>query len=297
MKRTKILVGIMSVFLLVILSIALWPKHSDQKKEDGQLTIVASTNVYAELASTVAGDHANVSAIISKQSVSPEDFEPTNQVAKEVSKADIAFGNGLGYDAWLNKLTRSSKKTQLILVSQLLKKSDKDNPHLWNDPENMVQAAQQLADQLSKKDPDHKADYQKNAAAYKEKLTPVTEKVAALKSQLNGRVAFETESVYEYMLHDLGLTITGDAFAEAVGEESDPAPSVMKKIQEQMKNHEIDLVVQNTQTSGGDVAKLIKLAKQENLPIVKVTETSPDKTSYVDWKLSELNQIEKYIAS
>lgn len=296
MKKKIILISGMVALLVAILAIALWPKSSDQSAKDGKLTIVASTNVYAELAKTVAGDHAHVSAIITKQSVSPEDYEPTNDVAKKVSKADIAFGNGLGYDAWLNKLAKSSKKTQLLLVSDLLNKDSKSNPHLWNDPANMVNAAQKLADELSKKDPEHKADYQKNAAAYKEKLQPVTDKIAELKAKTADKNVFETESVYEYMLKDLDMKLVGDDFAEAIAEDSDPTPMALKEVQNALTEHKVAFVVQNTQTTGGDVAKLVKLAKQENIPVVNVTETSPDNTSYVDWKLSELNQIEKAIA-
>lgn len=296
MKKKIILISGMVALLVAILAIALWPKSSDQSAKDGKLTIVASTNVYAELAKTVAGDHAHVSAIITKQSVSPEDYEPTNDVAKKVSKADIAFGNGLGYDAWLNKLAKSSKKTQLLLVSDLLNKDSKSNPHLWNDPANMVNAAQKLADELSKKDPEHKADYQKNAAAYKEKLQPVTDKIAELKAKTADKNVFETESVYEYMLKDLDMKLVGDDFAEAIAEDSDPTPAALKEVQNALTEHKVAFVVQNTQTTGGDVAKLVKLAKQENIPVVNVTETSPDNTSYVDWKLSELNQIEKAIA-
>ncbi|CAK1242857.1 ABC-type Zn uptake system ZnuABC [Fructobacillus fructosus] len=296
MKKKIILISGMVALLVAILAIALWPKSSDQSAKDGKLTIVASTNVYAELAKTVAGDHTHVSAIITKQSVSPEDYEPTNDVAKKVSKADIAFGNGLGYDAWLNKLAKSSKKTQLLLVSDLLNKDSKSNPHLWNDPANMVNAAQKLANELSKKDPEHKADYQKNAAAYKEKLQPVTDKIAELKAKTADKNVFETESVYEYMLKDLDMKLVGDDFAEAIAEDSDPTPAALKEVQNALTEHKVAFVVQNTQTTGGDVAKLVKLAKQENIPVVNVTETSPDNTSYVDWKLSELNQIEKAIA-
>ena len=296
MKKKIILIASMSVVLIAVLGIALWPKSSDKSSSDGKLTIVASTNVYAELAKTVAGNQAHVSAVITKQSVSPEDYEPTNDVAKKVSKADIAFGNGLGYDAWLNKLAKSSNKTQLVLVSNLLNKDSKANPHLWNDPDNMINAAQKLADTLSKKDPKHKDYYQKNAAAYKEKLQPVTDKVAELKAKSNGKTAFETESVYEYMLKDIGISLTGEDFADAIAEDTDPSPVVMKKVQESIKNHQVAFVLQNTQTTGGDVSKLVKLAKQENIPVVNVTETSPDNTSYVDWKLSELNQIDKILS-
>ncbi|MCO0832389.1 zinc ABC transporter substrate-binding protein [Fructobacillus sp. W13] len=296
MKKTGILIGGLSVALVAVLAVALWPKADNSEPKDGKLTIVASTNVYAELAKTVAGDNAHVSAVIEKQSVSPEDFEPTNNVAKQVSKADIALGNGAGYDAWLNKLTKSSKKTQLVLASSILKKDEDDNPHLWNDPENMIKTAQGLAEELAKKDPEHKDQYLQNAKAYEEKLQPVTDKVNELKQKAAGKTAFQTETVYEYMLQDLGFSMVGQDFSAAVSKETDPSPAVLKDIKSKLENKEINIFVQNTQTTGGDVKSLLKVAKEKDIPVINVTETSPDKTSYVDWKLSELAQIEKAIS-
>ncbi|MBS9339170.1 zinc ABC transporter solute-binding protein [Fructobacillus sp. M2-14] len=296
MKKTKVLIAVLSAVLIAVLAVALWPKHEDNAPKDGKLTIVASTNVYSELAKTVAGDNAHVSAVIEKQSVSPEDFEPTNSVAKQVSKADIAIGNGAGYDAWLNKLVKSSKKTDLVLASSILKKDEDDNPHLWNDPENMVKTAQGLAEELAKKDPAHKDEYRNNAKAYQEKLKPVTDKVNELKAKAAGKTAFETEPVYEYMLKNIDFTMVGDEFSEAIEKDTDPSPAVMKDIKSKLENKQINIFVQNTQTTGGDVKSLLKVAKENNIPVIDVTETSPDNTSYVDWKLSELKQIEKAIS-
>ncbi|CAK1246672.1 ABC-type Zn uptake system ZnuABC [Fructobacillus cardui] len=297
-KKTTIVVTILVLILAVVGGLVAWQSNSqkDDKKSD-KLTIVASTNVYAELAKTVAGDHADVSAIITKQSVSPEDYEPTNAVAKKVAKADIAFGNGLGYDAWLQKLAKTSKSTQVLYVgNDILNKKSGSNPHLWNDPENMIKAAQGLADTLSKKDPKHKADYQANAQDYATKLKPVTDKIAELKSAVAGKEVMETEPVYEYMLNALGANVVGTDFAEAIEEGNDPSPAVLTDIQNKIKSHELAFLVYNTQTTGGTVDKIVKLAKDNNIPIVKVTETSPEKTSYVDWKLSELKQVQEIVA-
>ncbi|GAO99471.1 metal ABC transporter solute-binding protein, Zn/Mn family [Fructobacillus ficulneus] len=296
-KKTTTVVGVLVLILITIFALVLWQgsgKKSDKKSN--QLTIVTSTNVYAELAKTVAGSHADVSAVITKQSVSPEDYEPTNSVAKKISKADIVFGNGLGYDAWLKKLAKTSNTTQVLYTGDdILHAKAGSNPHLWNNPDNMIQAAQGLADVLSQKDPKHKADYQANAKAYAAKLKPVTEKIATLKAAVAGKEVMETEPVYEYMLEALGANIVGGDFAESIEEGNDPSPAVLTDIQSKIKNHELAFLVYNTQTTGGTVDKIVKLAKDNNIPIVKVTETSPENVSYVNWKLSELNQIQKIV--
>ncbi|MDF7637798.1 zinc ABC transporter substrate-binding protein [Leuconostocaceae bacterium ESL0958] len=295
MKRTALVVSLLTVTLVAVVGFAIVKSQQDHKeKKSDQLSIVASTNVYGDLAKTVAGNKAEVSSVINKQSVSPEDYEPTNAVAKQVSNADIAFGNGLGYDSWLKKLAKTSKSTDTLLVGDdILHQKDGANPHLWNNPDYMIQAAQGLAKELGKRDPDNKAYYEANAKRYADKLAPVQEKIAAVKAQAAGKAVFQTEPVLAYLLEKLDMQIVGDDFAEAIEEGNDPSPAVLSDIEGKIKGHELKLFVQNVQTTGGPAKKLAKLAQENQIPIVKISETAPDHTSYVDWKLSELNAIQK----
>nr|MWN21790.1 zinc ABC transporter solute-binding protein [Leuconostoc lactis] len=67
-------------------------------------------------------------------------YRPTTAVAKKVNGTDIVIANGLGYDAWLTKLAKSSPKSQLVEVGEdVLHDKMGQNPHLWNDPNTMIQ--------------------------------------------------------------------------------------------------------------------------------------------------------------
>ncbi|CAK8054887.1 metal ABC transporter solute-binding protein, Zn/Mn family [Eupransor demetentiae] len=296
-KSSKIMLVVMLLVVLALGAYAIF-KPNDSKdtsttaKQSGKITIIASTNVYSEIADKVAGKYGQVSAVITKQSVSPEDYEPTAKVANEVSQADIALANGLGYDSWMNKLAKASSSTQLIQVgSDVVKSDDKANPHLWNNPDYMAQTAYYLADQLAKKDPKHKDYYQDNAKQYEQSLQPVRDMMNRIREESQGAQVAQTETVYQYMLQNLGYNIADEGFAEAIAEGNDPSPAVLSQLQNDIKDHKLKFLVQNTQTTGSTVDHLVKLAKQNDTPIIKVTETIPNHTSYVDWKLSELKQI------
>ncbi|MDF7627630.1 zinc ABC transporter substrate-binding protein [Lactobacillaceae bacterium L1_55_11] len=292
MKRTIWLINILALIVIGTVGWAVF-KPQNQPSQSDKIKIVTSTSVYAQVAKAVAGDHADVSAVITKQNVSPEDYEPTSAVAHEVSQAQVVVANGLGYDAWLNKLAKANTKVQLVQVgSDVLGLKDGANPHLWNDPENMAKTAHYLADVLSKKDPKHRSDYQKNADSYVQSLKPVTNLVAELKPKTSGLKVTETEPVFEYMLNALGVQITNEDFAEAVEEGNDPSPAVLASLRSDIENHQMAFLVDNTQTTSSTVTNIVDLAKKNNIPIVKVTETSPENQSYVDWKLSELKQIQ-----
>lgn len=72
--------------------------------EDDGIHIVASTNVYGQIASEVGGDRVVVTSIISSAAQDPHEYEPSSRDKLEVSKADLIVTNGGGYDSFIEGL-------------------------------------------------------------------------------------------------------------------------------------------------------------------------------------------------
>lgn len=288
----KIIIAL-SAIVIIVLGVALF-KGNSSSSSNQKINIVASTDFYAEIAKTVVGEHGTATAIIKDANVSPEDYEPTTTVAKKVSGADIVLANGLGYDSWLNKLAKTSKNTKLVRIGEdVLNKKAGVNPHLWNDPETMSKTANYLATELGKKDPKNRDYYKENAKKYVASLKPVNDLITKISKKADGQTVAQTEPVFEYMLDDLGYKIMDTDFSEAIEEGNDPSPATLAALKSAITNHKIAFFVNNTQTSSSTVSNLIDLAKENNIPIVNVTETIPNGESYVSWKLKELKAIEK----
>lgn len=288
----KIIIAL-SAIVVIVIGVALFRGNSSSSSNQ-KITIVASTDFYAEIAKTVVGEHGTATAIIKDANVSPEDYEPTTTVAKKVSGADIVLANGLGYDAWLNKLAKTSKNTKLIRVGEdVLNKKTGVNPHLWNDAETMSKTANYLATELGKKDPKNRDYYKKNAKKYVASLKPVNDLITKISKKADGQTVAQTEPVFEYMLDALGYKIMDTDFSEAIEEGNDPSPATLAALKSAITNHKIAFFVNNTQTSSSTVSNLIDLAKKNDIPVVNVTETIPNGENYVSWKLKELKAIEK----
>ena len=75
---------------------------------NGKLSVVASTNVYGQIAAEVGGDLVDVTSIVSNESQDPHSFEPSARDQLAVSKADLIIENGGGYDAFIDALIESS---------------------------------------------------------------------------------------------------------------------------------------------------------------------------------------------
>ncbi|SES30224.1 metal ABC transporter solute-binding protein, Zn/Mn family [Corynebacterium cystitidis] len=82
---------------------------TEDGSEDG-LSIVASTSIWGDVASAVVTDQdAEITAIISGNSVDPHHFEPAAADLAKAAEADIVVVGGGGYDAWLYEVVDEEK--------------------------------------------------------------------------------------------------------------------------------------------------------------------------------------------
>jgi zinc/manganese transport system substrate-binding protein len=71
---------------------------------DGPVSVVASTNVYGDVARSIGGDHVEVTSIIDRMAQDPHSYEATARDKLAVSKADLVLENGGGYDTFMHTL-------------------------------------------------------------------------------------------------------------------------------------------------------------------------------------------------
>lgn len=288
----KYLIGVSGIvgLLIVILGLSLvpWKNLGHQQKP---IRVVTGLNFYGEVAKEVAGSHGQIISFIDNASVDPHDYQPGTRQSQQLDEANVVIENGLGYDAWLNKLVKASANQDLkvITVSNLVGKKAGDNEHIWYDPATVKKLANDLAVQYGKIDPAHKKEYQRNAKKYLASLQPLDQEIAKVKKQVNAnnnQVAV-SEPVFDYALENLGYQVMNPHFEKAVEDGSDPSPQDISEIQDAIKDHQLAFFVDNSQTSDKVVENLVKLAKKNNVPVLKVTETKPNGKNYTEWMLDQ----------
>ncbi|MFJ4254295.1 metal ABC transporter substrate-binding protein [Microbacterium sp. NPDC090003] len=82
--------------------------------DDGTITVVASTNVYGDIASTIGGDRVDVESIITSASQDPHSYEATARDRLTVQKADLVIENGGGYDAFIDTLLQDANDPHVV---------------------------------------------------------------------------------------------------------------------------------------------------------------------------------------
>jgi zinc/manganese transport system substrate-binding protein len=257
--------------------------------------IVAAENFYGDVAKQIGGNAVRVTSILTNPDQDPHLFEASPSVARGLSSAKIVVSNGIDYDPWIEKLLSASRSAGRIeiVVGDLIGKKSGDNPHIWYDTRTMTAFADALTDALTAIDPSNKDGYGQRLAAFKASLKPINDKVAELKDRLSGTPATATEPVFGYMFGALGMDVRNGGFQLAVMNDTEPSPSQVAAFEDDLKNHQIKVLVYNSQASDPLADRMVGLAKAAKIPIVGASETEPPGKTYQAWMASELDAVDK----
>ncbi|MDF2256695.1 metal ABC transporter solute-binding protein, Zn/Mn family [Streptantibioticus ferralitis] len=265
------------------------------------IQVVAAENFWGSIAAQLGGSHVKVSSVITNPDTDPHSYEPTAADGRTVASAQYAIVNGIGYDAWTDKLLASnsgSDRTELK-VGDLVGVKPGGNPHRWYSPDNVHQVIEKITADYKKIDPADAAyfDQQKNTFETKT-LTQYNQLISQIKSKYAGTPIGASESIVTPLAEGLGLKMmTPETFLDAMSEGSDPTAKDKATIDQQIKNKQIKIYVYNSQNSTPDVQAQVKEVKAQGIPVTTVTETlAPANASFQQWQTSQLQGIEQALA-
>ncbi|MQS76670.1 zinc ABC transporter substrate-binding protein [Lactobacillus halodurans] len=284
------------IFLLVLFSLLIFVGGCSQRTASKKL-ITTTVNTYIEPIESVVGDKYQVKSIIESVNVDPHSFSPSSNDAKQVADSQLIVSSGLGYDDWINKIvTANSQNKNLIdFSSDVLKKEDGANEHVWFGVSNVQKLTRSVYQHMKKIDPKNQAYYQANFKKYDLKLGRLIKREKALKKYTDGKKAYATEPLPYYLLKDLGMSIANPHFAKSIEDDTDPSIEDVEKMEQGLKNHKVSFLVVNKQVTSGIITKMTALAKKHHVPIVYFTETLPSDLGYYDWMNSNITQIERIV--
>ena len=279
LKKTTLLI---TTLLAVVLTLTACSTKKEANTNNHKVDIVTSTNIYANIAKNVVGKHGEVQAIIKNGDTDPHDFEPTTNSAKEVANANIVISNGLGYDDWMTKLADSNDIHMTKVGEELMGLKQGDNPHIWYNLDMPKKYVNYIVKRSSKIDPKHASYFRKNGQTYLNKIQSIKQLAAKIDAK-HAKLVYVSEPVFDYALERCHFKIGNPAFEEAVENETDPSAQVVHNMQESIKHKKISFFVNNVQASSSTVNGMVKLANQNQIPVLKVRETMPNGTNYYHW--------------
>jgi zinc transport system substrate-binding protein len=175
----------------------------------------------------VAGDDAVVRNLLTTSG--PHHFNPTDQEARLLRRADVFFVNGLALEGDKPEAIKKGSGNKNLKIVELGARIPADklcegschheedgddhdhdhgkDPHVWLSPDHAVYMVEGIRDTLKEADPKHAADYDRRAAEYVAKLRKLKEEgVAMLKDKKDRKlVTFHDSMSYFAKAFDLNI--------------------------------------------------------------------------------------------
>ncbi|WP_298666288.1 zinc ABC transporter substrate-binding protein, partial [uncultured Haemophilus sp.] len=181
---------------------------------EAKFKVVTTFTVIQDIAQNVAGDAATVESI-TKPGAEIHEYEPTPKDIVKAQSADLILWNGLNLERWFERFFQNIKDKPAVVVTEGITPlsiyegpyKDAPNPHAWMSPSNALIYVENIKNALVKYDPQNADTYQKNAAAYAEKIKqldkPLREKLAQIPADQRWLVT--SEGAFSYLAKDYDL--------------------------------------------------------------------------------------------
>ncbi len=231
----------------------------DDADSTARLDVVTTLPLLADITSNVAGDRADVEALL-PAGTDPHTFEPSPGDVRAIAEADVVIGNGLNLEPSLLRVIGAniSSDTVLIELAEAAisagvsvnppRGQGGPDPHLWMDPEIGRQYAAIIRDTLSLVDPDgletYSANYEAYAATLDETQQYMRETTASVPA--DARLIITSHDAFGYLARAVDFEVVGFV---AVGPGQEASPDDISRLVTMIDALRIPAVFREPQTS------------------------------------------------
>lgn len=192
---------------------------------DKDIKVITTFYPVYEFTKGVVGDQAEVKLLM-KAGTEPHEFEPNTKDIKRMQDADVFIYMDDNMETWLPDVKKSLASDSLTYIectdSMALLKGKEDetdhheesheeghehieDPHVWLSPKRSIEVVTNISNALSKKYPDKKPIFDKNAEAYINKLRGLDKEYSKSLSKAKQKSFVTQHSAFAYLAKDYGL--------------------------------------------------------------------------------------------
>lgn len=146
------------------------------------LEVVATSSIIGDVVGEIGGDTIRLDTLM-QPGQDPHSYEPATGDLAAVADADVVFVNGWALEEGvLGRLQDVAEYGPLVPISAGITPRVEEgsvDPHVWLDPNHVMQWARNVEEVLATLDPDNAATYEENATAYLAGLEELDQFIAA----------------------------------------------------------------------------------------------------------------------
>ena len=231
---------------------------------EAKFKVVTTFTVIQDIAQNVAGDAATVESI-TKPGAEIHEYEPTPKDIVKAQSADLILWNGLNLERWFERFFQNIKDKPAVVVTEGITPlsiyegpyKDAPNPHAWMSPSNALIYVENIKNAFVKYDPQNADTYQKNAAAYAEKIKqldkPLREKLSLIPADQRWLVT--SEGAFSYLAKDYDLK---EGYLWPINAEQQGTPQQVRKLIDLVKKNHIPVVFSESTVSAKPAQQVAK---------------------------------------
>lgn len=231
---------------------------------EAKFKVVTTFTVIQDIAQNVAGDAATVESI-TKPGAEIHEYEPTPKDIVKAQSADLILWNGLNLERWFERFFQNIKDKPAVVVTEGITPlsiyegpyKDAPNPHAWMSPSNALIYVENIKNAFVKYDPQNADTYQKNAAAYAEKIKqldkPLREKLSKIPADQRWLVT--SEGAFSYLAKDYDLK---EGYLWPINAEQQGTPQQVRKLIDLVKKNHIPVVFSESTVSAKPAQQVAK---------------------------------------
>lgn len=269
---------IQAIFILMILSAAAIGCTPDNKETDNDADLTIYTTVYPiqYAVERIAGDSAAVTSVY-PPGVDAHTYEPASKDITSIAESDAFIYLGAGMEGFAETAAGAlaEQDVELIEVGEHEELFHQENdsqehhedehnheghshgdhdPHIWIDPHRMLEMSSIIKNELIRLNPEAEKIYNKNFSMLEEDLLELDEQLTdTLKSKQNKRILV-SHAGYGYWEERYGIE---QIPINGLSSSSEPSQKDLVKIIEQAREHELDYIIFE-QNSSNRVSEIIQ---------------------------------------
>ena len=234
-----------------------------------KVKVLASFSIIGDIVRQVGGDHVDVDLLVGPD-VDMHSFQPSPADSRKFSETKLVVINGLGLEAWADRLVKAAGYRGARLVASKGVKAlaghehghgegghGRYDPHAWQDVANVKIYVANIRDALNGIDPANKAAYQQNAENYLKQLDALDRDIRAAWADIPKprRRVITSHEAFDYY---------GDAYdveflaAQGISEDAEPSARDIAKLIQQIKKEKITAIFVENISSGRLMDRIAK---------------------------------------
>lgn len=230
--------------------------------EGGETRVVASNSIVADLVEKVAGEEAEVTALVGPGE-DVHNFEPSPAISAELAESEVVFENGLELEPWMDDLYESSgtdaARVALAESEEIRRLTAEEehgqeedhgehsgehahghgeyDPHVWHDARNAIHMVREAEAALAKADPQNAGAYEENADEYVEELEELDGEIGRLTEEVpeEDRRLVTAHDTFGYFAEAYGFEVVGTGLDSFSTEASDPAAGETAELADEVR--------------------------------------------------------------